>query len=371
MKNWAVITGAGTGIGAALAKELSRHDLHVLAIGRRLQLLQETQQFAPGNIHPLAVDIATADGQRKILDFIPESDAVKYLVQNAAVGVPSRLRDIQRDDFEHAFAVNVTAPLMLAKGFFPRLNSNRGRIIHLGTGVATKPQLGTITYGITKMAFQRLYEQLVVEFEESQVQIAEVLPGVVDTEGLWEHIKLANETSIASCLVLCRGAKGREDLECGTCSKRAEANLRGEKHKWNFDFENFQPLPGRFKWERVGKRLQTRKSPPTESCTTESAENVRRQMTADASHSTTRYNLRTRDKELENINVCDFQPIEPARKGLRELGATATPAQNRNTTAGHCEKQRNAKERKGKTAIDSSDQRRSKSRPLETKRARR
>ena len=193
MKNWAVITGAGTGIGAALAKELSRHDLHVLAIGRRLQLLQETQQFAPGNIHPLAVDIATADGQRKILDFIPESDAVKYLVQNAAVGVPSRLRDIQRDDFEYAFAVNVTAPLMLAKGFFPRLNSNRGRIIHLGTGVATKPQLGTITYGITKMAFQRLYEQLVVEFEESQVQIAEVLPGVVDTEGLWEHIKLANE----------------------------------------------------------------------------------------------------------------------------------------------------------------------------------
>lgn len=193
MKNWAVITGAGTGIGAALAKELSRHDLHVLAIGRRLQLLQETQQFAPGNIHPLAVDIATADGQRKILDFIPESDAVKYLVQNAAVGVPSRLRDIQRDDFEYAFAVNVTAPLMLAKGFFPRLNGNQGRIIHLGTGVATKPQLGTITYGITKMAFQRLYEQLVVEFEESQVQIAEVLPGVVDTEGLWEHIKLANE----------------------------------------------------------------------------------------------------------------------------------------------------------------------------------
>lgn len=106
-----------------------------------------------------------------------------------------------------------------------------------------------------------------------------------------------------------------------------------KKHKWNFDFENFQPLPGRFKWERVGKRLQTRKSPPTES-STESAENVRRQMTADASHSTTRYNLRTRDKELENINVCDFQPIEPARKGLRELGATATPAQNRNTTAG-------------------------------------
>ena len=119
MRNWAVITGAGTGIGAALAKELARHDLHVLVIGRRVEPLQETQRHAPDNIHPLAVDISTTDGQTKILEFIPESDAVKYLVQNAAVGVPSRLQDIQHDDFEYAFAVKVTAPLMLAKAFFP------------------------------------------------------------------------------------------------------------------------------------------------------------------------------------------------------------------------------------------------------------
>ena len=196
MRNWAVITGAGTGIGAALAKELAHHDLHVLVIGRRLEPLQETQLHAPDNIHPLAVDMATTDGQTNILEFIPESDVVKYyqiLVQNAAVGVPSRLQDIQHDDFEYAFAVNVTAPLMLAKGSFLRLNKNQGRIIHIGTGVAKMPQLGTITYGVTKMAFQRLYEQLVVEFDGMQVQIAEVHPGVVDTEGLWEHVKLAKE----------------------------------------------------------------------------------------------------------------------------------------------------------------------------------
>lgn len=196
MRNWAVITGAGTGIGAALAKELASHGLHVLAIGRRLQPLQQTQEHAPNRIYPLAVDIATSKGQTKILDFIPECDAVKYLVQNAAVGIPSRLCDIQRSDFDDAFAVNVTAPLMLAKGFFPRLDKCQGRIIHIGTGVASKPQLGTITYGITKMAFQRLYEQLVVELDGTQVQIAEIHPGVVDTEGLWEHVKLAKEQNL-------------------------------------------------------------------------------------------------------------------------------------------------------------------------------
>ena len=196
MKQWAVVTGAGTGIGAALVKELSNGDLHVLAIGRRLQPLQETQKYALDNIHPLAVDISTSKGQEKILEFIPKSDSVKYLVQNAAVGVPSQLQDLRQEDFEYAMAVNVTAPLMLTKGFFPRLNTCQGRILHLGTGVAFMPQLGTITYGITKMAFHRLYQQLLVELQGSGVQIANALPGVVDTEGLWEHIKLAKECNL-------------------------------------------------------------------------------------------------------------------------------------------------------------------------------
>ena len=108
-----------------------------------------------------------------------------------------------------------------------------------------------------------------------------------------------------------------------------------KKRKWNFDFENYQPLTGRYKWERVGKRLQTRKSPTdpesASTCaTSDSAENVCRQISVDTAQSSIRYNLRTRDRVLENIEVCDFKPIEPARKRLRELGAT--PVENRDNT---------------------------------------
>ena len=109
--------------------------------------------------------------------------------------------------------------------------------------------------------------------------------------------------------------------------------LEEKKRKWNFDFENCQPLPGRYKWERVGKRLQTRKS-STESAsacaTSDSAENVCRQISVDTAQSSTRYNLRTRNRVLENIEVCDFKPIEPARERLREFGATSV--ENRNST---------------------------------------
>lgn len=195
MKYWAVITGAGTGIGHTVARELASFDYQVLAIGRRSAPLQETKNAAqkPENVHPLVMDIAADNSHAAILEAIPSQDQIKYLIQNAAVGVPAKLADLEKTDFEYAMKVNVTAPLMLTKYLLSRLKKCKGRIIHLGTGVAFKPQLGTTTYGVTKMAFHRLYEQLKVELVGTGVQIANVLPGVVDTEGLWEHIKLANQ----------------------------------------------------------------------------------------------------------------------------------------------------------------------------------
>lgn len=100
-----------------------------------------------------------------------------------------------------------------------------------------------------------------------------------------------------------------------------------KKQKWNFDFENLQPLRGRFKWERVGKRLQTRKSPtemsPTIAATDAScAENVREQRSMDSVQATARYNLRTRDRDLENIAGFELKQIDPSRKRLRELRAS-------------------------------------------------
>ncbi|XP_065065121.1 uncharacterized oxidoreductase SERP2049-like [Rhopilema esculentum] len=193
MKAWAVITGAGTGIGSALTKELSSLDVNVLAIGRRYEQLECTRNSSsrPHNIKVLPVDIASDECCHQILDAIPKDDDIKYLVQNAAVGVPAKLLEIVEEDFEYAMKVNVTAPLSLTKGLFERLNNANGRIIHLGTGVAFRPQLGTTTYGVTKMAFYRLYKQLQVELQDTNVKIANIHPGVVDTEGLCEHIKHA------------------------------------------------------------------------------------------------------------------------------------------------------------------------------------
>lgn len=192
---WAIITGAGTGIGAALAKELAAKGIKVLAVGRRLERVEATCAAFPDLMKALSADVGTSKGQSDIFAGIPSTESLKYLVHNAAVGEPGRLGEIDVDAFSYAMAVNVVGPLALTQGFLSRLKEVKGRIAHLGTGVAFRPQLGTATYGITKMAFQRLYEQTSLELTP-EVGVANILPGVVDTEGLWEHYDLAKKAAL-------------------------------------------------------------------------------------------------------------------------------------------------------------------------------
>merc|ERR1711892_642627 len=181
MSKWAIVTGAGTGIGQALTTALAGCGVHVLAVGRRQEPLDAVAAAAPpGVVHPLQGDISQEEVIEKIAEAIPAGDQLCYLVQNAAVGVPSRLADLKREDFEYALAVNVTAPLFLTQRLLPRLQASQGRILHLGTGGA----------------FHRLYEQLKVELAGTGVLVGSVSPGMVHTEGLSEHLKLAKEEQL-------------------------------------------------------------------------------------------------------------------------------------------------------------------------------
>lgn len=199
MKHWVIVTGAGSGIGASVVKELSKLNLfHFLAIGRRIACLEKTKNECVNSekVFTLSADIGESNDLEKIKSFIPDIDGVKYLIQNAAVGLPDRLLDIKRRDFQYALSVNVTAPLLLTQMFLSQMKKCQGRILHLGTGVAFNPQIGTTTYGVSKMAFHRLFTQLQVELKETGVSVASLLPGVVDTEGLWEHYELAKKQEL-------------------------------------------------------------------------------------------------------------------------------------------------------------------------------
>lgn len=206
---WAVVTGAGSGIGAALALELGRRGCRTVLVGRRAEALEATQDRLPDPRAAICVrcDLASAPARAQLLEQVVAAIAeqggeLRYLVHNAGVGVPSTdfaAMDVR--DLEQALAVNVLAPLALTQGWLPalRASSTRGRVLLIGAGIADRAQPGTGAYGTSKKAQQRLFEQMVVDFgAESGPNpgVALFRPGIVVTQGLRDHCRLARECGL-------------------------------------------------------------------------------------------------------------------------------------------------------------------------------
>ena len=159
--DWVVITGGGSGIGRALVSHFSR-TRNVLTCGRRLEALRAAKDCAarPERVHIVQADITVHEERQQFVESLPNNVHVSLLVQNAAVGDPNILEDISAEHFEYALQVNVVAPMALTQAFLPSLRAvspdqEPGRVLHMGTSVAYRPQKGTLVYGVTKMAFHR------------------------------------------------------------------------------------------------------------------------------------------------------------------------------------------------------------------------
>ena len=157
---WVVVTGGGTGIGRALVHHFSRSH-NVLTAGRRRSLLLDTQRLAPvpASVVVVACDIGCPEGREALTRSLPADAHIALVIHNAAIGDPGSVRDLDVQHFEDALRVNVVAPLALSQSLLAGLERASGRILHLGTSVAFHPQLGTASYGVSKMAFHRLYQR--------------------------------------------------------------------------------------------------------------------------------------------------------------------------------------------------------------------
>lgn len=192
---WVVVTGGGSGIGRALVHHLCGR-FSVLTCGRRGAALDETVRLAPAPAAVTAVrcDIGSGAGRAALLAALPAGAAVALLVQNAALGDPAPVAELDISHFEEALRVNVVAPLALFQALLPRLRAGGGRVLHLGTSVAHAPQRGTATYGVTKACFHRLFLQL--NAENTGVAVGSLSPGLVDTEGVRDHVAKARALAL-------------------------------------------------------------------------------------------------------------------------------------------------------------------------------
>ena len=197
-KTWAVVTGAGHGIGAALTRHLTTRGLHVLAVDKDAEALRKLNSENNDGVVTLHVNLRDPGSTERIAAAIPTEDTLRYVIQNAAVVSVRSLAEITRDLAEETFTVDVVTPLLLAQKLTKRLASSNGRILHLDVKPAHTPWKGVALHGIAKASYYHMYRSLNGEFEYGglNVRVANVQVGAVDTPSFRSDTKVALEQGL-------------------------------------------------------------------------------------------------------------------------------------------------------------------------------
>jgi NAD(P)-dependent dehydrogenase (short-subunit alcohol dehydrogenase family) len=177
---FAVVTGAGSGIGRAVAIELSKEPLTVLAIGRRAHALEETAALAVGKVVTVSADVTTDAGRSAIMDRLGGDSSVKYLVHAAGILPIGRAPEITAETWRRVMATNVDARLFLTQALIAKLRDG-GRVLFIGSMSATKPRKGSAAYCTAMAASFMLHQCLKLELAPYGIRVTSAVPGPVNT----------------------------------------------------------------------------------------------------------------------------------------------------------------------------------------------
>lgn len=126
-----LITGAGSGLGRALAVEANRHGHRIILVGRRDAPLAETATLIR-DVMILPADITTAAGRASIAATVADT-GLDILINNAGIVPSGTLETLSDEEIAATLAVNVAAPLSLTRDLLGALSASRGQVVNMGS----------------------------------------------------------------------------------------------------------------------------------------------------------------------------------------------------------------------------------------------
>ena len=174
MPGTALITGAGGGIGAAIADALAPTHTLLLA-GRPSRSLDAVAARLGATTWPL--DLTDAGGIEAAAEVLAELDV---LVHNAGVAFPGRVGESTPEQWRASFEVNVTGAVALTCALLPALRAARGQVIFINSGAGLTPSPGLASYSASKFALRAFADSL--RIDEPLLRVTSIHPGRVDTE---------------------------------------------------------------------------------------------------------------------------------------------------------------------------------------------
>jgi 3-hydroxy acid dehydrogenase / malonic semialdehyde reductase len=177
----ALVSGASSGFGAAIARHLARSGHRVVAAARRSERLAELVAEFPGQIHAVPLDVRERSAISALLASLPDDFAnIDVLVNNA--GLALGLEPAQRaelDDWQQMIETNCLGLVALTHAVLPGMVArNRGHVINIGSIAGEYPYPGGNVYGATKAFVEQFTLNLKADLLGTAVRVSNIEPGL-------------------------------------------------------------------------------------------------------------------------------------------------------------------------------------------------
>ena len=183
-ENIILVTGGATGIGFALARQLSDRGNRVIVCGRSEAALAKAQAQVPALI-TRPCDLANTESRHSMVSWLNTNyPGLNVVINNAGVQSRRNFKDGQGlGNIDHEIAINLTAPIQLIAEILPALKRRpRAVIVNVSSGLAFAPMADVPVYCATKAAIHSFTLSLRHQLKTTGIRVVEVVPPIVDTD---------------------------------------------------------------------------------------------------------------------------------------------------------------------------------------------
>jgi len=175
-----LITGAGSGIGRALAIKAASKGFRLILVGRTLATLEVTKTACKGtDVRCITADVTTKEGRAAIVKAVGKT--LDILVNNAGVLSVGHISDMSDTDLEQMTTTNLVAPMALTRDLLPALKYSKGRIVNIGSVFGDIAYPFFAGYSATKFGLRGFSDALRRELSGATVGVTYIAPRATRT----------------------------------------------------------------------------------------------------------------------------------------------------------------------------------------------
>ena len=213
--NLAVVTGASSGIGKAIALNLAAHGANLCLVGRKLETLEvvaERARETSSKVRNYKADITLDEDIDKLRDKLQQDFGyIDILIHSAGAISLGTVEDAKVEDFDWQFRTNARAPYLLTQVLLPMIKPRKGQIVFINSSAGLRASGNLGQYAATKFALKAIADSLREEVNGEGVRVLSVYPGRTATpmqsavhklEGREYHPELLMQSADAAAVVV-------------------------------------------------------------------------------------------------------------------------------------------------------------------------